>query len=338
MASNGNRKVLVTGATGMIGRQVCSALQKTSYGVVRAQVRERIEARERVGNVFDFALAEIEQFDFTLSLEHDYAALTKGCSAVIHAAGLVHCPNAPYQEYEVMNVRATRQLAEAAAANNVDTFIFLSSSAVYGQGPFNKVTESDPTPAVTPYAVSKLTSEKFLESFTGLRRTIVLRPSMVFGEGDRGNLLKMIQEIDNERYKHIGDGQTQKSVIYTKDLAQAILLCLSRVQRGYHVFNVSNPEPVTIKELAESIATGLGKEKKIASVPTGLLKFGVKAAEMFMPGKAPISSEQVEKLTTDTTCSVEKFVKTTGFRPKSTLTGAVKAEIDWAREQNLLPR
>ncbi len=321
----------------MIGRQICAALQQTNFGVVRAQVRDRINARDVAGQVFDFALAEVVQANFTMTLEHDLKRLTDGCTVLIHAAGLVHQPDAPYQEYEVINVRATQALAEAAAENGVDTFVFLSSSAVYGPGPFSNIPETAPAKAKTPYAVSKLTSEKFLESFQNrFKRVIILRPSLVFGEGDRGNLIKMIQEVKNHRYKHIGAASTPKSLIYTKDLALAILMCLRKVPQGFHVFNVANPDPVSVHDLAEAMAQVLHLDKKIPTVNENLLKFGVKAAEMFMPGKAPISREQVEKLTTETTCSVEKLMHVTGFKPKSTLQQALKAEIDWAKENKLL--
>lgn len=319
----------------MIGRQICAAVQATGHGVVRAQVRDRTEAREKVAGVFDFALAELTQSDFTMMLEQDHRELTKGCHTVIHTAGLVHNPNAPYQEYEVVNVRATQQLAEACVANQVKTLIFFSSSAVYGEGPFSNIDESAPLRAKSPYAVSKATSETFLQGLQGrIPRIIILRPSLVFGEGDRGNLLKMIREIKSQRYKHIGKGETGKSVIYVKDLARALLLCLDKVPEGYHVFNVANPTPVTVHDLAEEIAKALELDKKIQTVPAGLLKFGVKAAELF--GKSPVSSEQVEKLTTETTCSVEKLTQATGFRPRTALNRAIKSEITWAQKNELL--
>ncbi|MBZ0189522.1 MAG: NAD-dependent epimerase/dehydratase family protein [Candidatus Obscuribacterales bacterium] len=334
MASTANNRVLITGASGMIGRQLCAAVQASGQGVVRAQVRDRTEAREKVGGVFDFALSEISQSDFTMMLEQDHRELTKGCHTVIHAAGLVHNPDAQYQEYEVINVRATQQLAEACVANQVKTLVFFSSSAVYGEGPFSNIDEEAPLKAKTPYAVSKATSEAFLKTLSGIPRIIVLRPSLVFGEGDRGNLIKMIREISLQRYKHIGKGETGKSVIYVKDIARALLLCLDKVPEGFHVFNVANPDPVTIHDLAEEIAKALELPKKIPSVPVGLLKFGVKVLEMF--GKSPVSTEQVTKLTTETTCSIQKLADSTGFRPRTSLTRAIKSEIAWAKKNNLL--
>ena len=111
-----------------------------------------------------FALAETETADFTMMLEQDYMDLAKGCSTVVHSAGIAHRPNAPYQEYEVVNVRATQQVAEAARDAKVHTLVFISSSAVYGPGPFSLVPETETVNAHSPYAVSKATSEKFLST------------------------------------------------------------------------------------------------------------------------------------------------------------------------------
>lgn len=336
MASNGVKRILVTGATGMIGRQVAAGVQAQSLGVLRALVRDRVEAREKCGETFDFAMTEFHQSDFARMLDQDHRELTRGCNIVIHAAGLAHKPDAPYQEYEVANVRATQALAEACVANQVDTFVFFSSSAVYGPGPFSNVAENSPVRAKTPYAVSKAASETFLKTMQGIPRVIILRPSLVFGEGDKGNLLRMIQEIKHNRYKHIGAADTPKSIIYAKDLARAVLLCCTRLPEGHHVFNVANPQTVSVHDLAEEISKALDMDKKIPSVPAGLLKFGVKMAETFMPGKTPVSSEQLEKLTTETTCSVAKLVQATGFKPRTSLNSALKAEINWAEQNNLL--
>lgn len=318
----------------MIGRQVAAALQATSYGVVRAQVRDRMKARENCGDVFDFALAEVRPADFTLMLEQDHRELVKGCNTVIHAAGLRHVLDAPYSEYEVINVRATQALAEACAANRVHTFIFFSSAAVYGPGPFSNVPETAPLKAKTPYAVSKAASETFLKALQGVPRVIVLRPSLVFGEGD-AEMIKMIQDVKNQKYKHIGAAETAKSVIYAKDLARAVLLVLQKVPEGHHVFNVANPDPVSIHDLAEEIAKALDMEKKIPSVPAGLMKFGVKVGEMFGKGSAA-NTENVEKLTTETTCSVAKLVHATGFKPRISLSTGLKNEISWAKANQLL--
>lgn len=327
--------ILITGASGLIGRALLTDLIARNSYEIRAHIRSSTEARTRIGNTVNLTRVCMEEGDFTRAGDSVFGQLTKGCDVVVHAAGLVHRPDAAWEEYEVVNVRATQNLAEAAAANGAKTFIFISSSAVYGPGPFDRVSESGPLNAKTPYAVSKLTSERWLQNFKGISRIVILRPSLVFGEGDRGNLLSMIREIKNNRFKLIGDGSTGKSIIYSHDLAHAIALCLKSLSGGVHVLNVANPEPVSIKCLADEIVGCLGSGVKITSVPPSLARLGLKAAELLMPGKLP-TVEQLEKLTTTTTCSVTKLTESTGFQPRHSLGSALAAEIAWAQASKLI--
>jgi len=333
----GLKTILVTGGSGMIGRAIIARLVASKQCIVKSQVRDRLDARKKIGNSVDLAMVEMLQADFTRVGDQEMRALTKDCHFVIHAAGLVHSEAASYQEYEVINVRATQQLAEACLANGVHTLVFFSTSAIYGKGPFKNIGEAGPYSAKTPYAVSKLTSENYLQTLAGkIPRIIILRPSLVFGEGDRGNMLSLIRQIKEEKYIHIGGGVTPKSLIYSKDLANAVNLCLQKVPPGYHVFNVANPVPVAMKDLAENIAATLGVTKKFSSMPEGLLKMGLKAAQAFMPGKITVTAEQIEKLATETTCSVDSLIKATGFSPATDLKTSIKAEVDWAQASQLL--
>lgn len=336
MGFTGQRKtILVTGASGMIGRTVVQALSASPEWDIRAQARSPQDTRAILGEVCDVTQVLIRDADFTRTGEREMRMLTKDCHTIIHCAGLVHKPDAPYQEYEVMNVRATQSLAEAAASNGVNTLIFLSTQALYGLGPFSNIEENGPLQAKTPYAVSKVTSEKFLEIFRGIPRIVTLRPSLVYGEGDRGNILSMIKEIKAGRFVQIGGGNTEKSIIYSRDLAEAITLSMN-VPEGYHTFNVSNPKPTTVKELIDTITESLGMQKKVSSMPEPLLRFGVRAAELLMKEKAPVTSEQVNKLTTTTTCSVNKLINATGFQQRTSLREGIRAEIAWANAKNLL--
>lgn len=342
MVPNGVRKrVLVTGASGLIGRAVTERLLAENAHDIKVQVRSAMNARNDVGSIIDFTRVQLEEADFTRVGDREMRLMTKGCDIIVHAAGLVHQPDAPYQEYEVINVRATQLLAEAAAQNNVKTLIFLSSSAIYGPGPFDRIAETGPLKAVTPYAVSKMTSENWLQQFKGIPKVVILRPSLVFGEGDRGNLLSLMRNIKQNKYKHIGSADTAKSMIYSKDLARAISLCINNLPDGVHIFNVANPEPVPVKTLADTIArvmaaAGHPSVKKISSVPEGVFRIGVKAAELFMQDKSPITMDQVNKLTTTTTTSINKLVNATGFQPKTSLDDAILAEIKWADSHDLL--
>src|SRR5579883_2066225 len=111
MVANGNKEsLLITGASGLIGRALVSELLSRKSFRIRAQVRNRLQAREKIGAMVDLTQVDMEEGDFTRSGEREWNDLTRGCRTIVHAAGLVHNPDASYQEYEVINVRATQQL------------------------------------------------------------------------------------------------------------------------------------------------------------------------------------------------------------------------------------
>lgn len=337
MSAGGLKKILVTGGSGMIGSAVLAKLLARPGALIKTQVRDRLAARAKLGRHMDITLVEFEQADFTRVGMQEMQALTKDCDVVIHCAGLVHNEQAAYQEYEVVNVRATQLLAEACLATGVQTLVFLSTSAVYGKGPFKNIAEDTAPQPKTPYAVSKATSENYLQTLNGrIPKLVVLRPSLVFGEGDRGNMLSLIKQVQKEEYVHVSGGVTPKSLIYANDLADAILLAAARAPQGFNIYNIANPEPVSTKELVDTIAEVLGVTKKFPSVPEGLLKIGAGIARTFMPGKVPVTPEQIEKLATETTCSIGKFVQATGFKPSTDLKSAISKEVNWARENQLI--
>lgn len=329
-------RILITGAAGLVGRAVIEHFVGKNGYTVRAHVRNSVHARALVGQAIDLTKIELIEADFARVGDSTLLNLTKDCDVIIHAAGVAHRPEASYEEYELVNVRATQHLAEAAAINNVRAFVFLSTSAVYGPGPFDHISESGPLKANTPYAVSKLKAETWLESFQGIPKIIVLRPSLVFGEGDRGNLLNLIKQIKANRYVHIGASPARKSLIYAKDLAKAISSCMDKLPEGYEVFNVANSDPVSIRTLAEEIARCLDPNSKIASVPEPMIRVAVRVAQMLLQEKSPVTIEQIDKLTTTTTCSTAKLVSQTGFRPSSLLSESLQAEISWAQSNDLI--
>src|ERR1700733_7569253 len=187
--------ILITGSTGLIGQAVVHELLASNGNHLRLQVRNAKEARAKFNKFADLNRIEIVECDFAKCSDLDSYNLTNGCDTIIHLAGLVHKPQALYQDYELLNVRVTDQLFTAAQANSINTFIFMSSSAVYGNGPFSSVDEDTLLKGETPYAVSKINCEQILERPTNINRIVNLRPAMVFGEGDRGNLIKLIQAI-----------------------------------------------------------------------------------------------------------------------------------------------
>jgi len=318
--------IVVTGASGLIGSALAERLSDHQLCL---QVRKRTKSPGLAGK------GQIKEIDFESSSDNTINALVQGAETVIHSAGLVHQPDATFGQYELLNVRATEQIATQAAKVGVKTFVLLSTSAVYGHGPFENIEESGPIKAETPYALSKLRCEQFLQQLTGLERIIVVRPALVFGEGDRGNLISLIRQINSGKYFNIGGNKARKSLIYAKDVAEAIRLLVEKAPTGYQEYNVANPETISVTDLSNQIARCLQKGNQV-SLPEPLLRAGASIAEGLLGEKSPVTVSKIEKLTTTTTCSVQKLTETTKFSPKFSLADALANEIDWAKKTGLL--
>lgn len=327
--------ICITGANGLIGRAITRAFLEQNVPL-RLAVRQPAHIRTLFPCIDNRDNVEVIECDLSSIENRQLDALLAGCSTVIHTAGVVHRKDATAEEYERLNIKVTEQLGEAARNNGCTTFLYLSSIAVYGRGPLVNVSETETMRPTTPYALSKARAEEYLFRCCPAERTIILRPSLVFGEGDRGNMLSLIRQVLSGRYCHISDGNTYKSIIYSRDAAQAILGCLENLEAGMHVFNLSNPQPVSLHNLAGVIATAGGANFKFRSLPKTFLLLAAKTAEAVLGNRSPMTVQQIETLSLEATCSTARLVEKTRFSPYYSLLEALKSEIDWARERGHL--
>lgn len=270
-------------------------------------------------------LHERAQLDLESAAPSAYDELVRGCDSIVHCAALVHRRSAPAELYERVNVRATGMLADAARRQGVSSFVFLSTIGVYGAGPFERVREDAPLRPATLYAASKQRGEEAVRA-AGLGRTIILRPALVFGQGDRGNLLALMRLIDRGLYRHIAGNAAQKSLTSAAYLASIIRCCLEKLPAGEHVLNAALPQPVGVVELADLIASCL-----LRSPPRTAPRALVRAAAALL-GR----DEAVRTLSTTTTCAVDRLVSAAGSLPAEPLGEALAEEIRWARGAGLL--
>lgn len=327
--------ICITGANGLIGRAITREFLELNTPL-RLAVRQPAHIRTLFPCIDNRDNVEVIECDLSNADDMQLNSLLAGCSTMIHTAGVVHRKNATAEEYENLNIKVTERLGEAARRNGCSTFLYLSSIAVYGKGPLINVSETEVVKPATPYALSKVRAEEYLLRCQPTNRIIILRPSLVFGEGDRGNMLSLIRQILSGRYCHISGGNIYKSIVYARDAARAVVSCLEQLETGTHVFNLSNPQPVSLQNLAGVIATAGGANLKFRSVPKLLVILGAKAAEAMLGDRSPVTIQQIETLSQEATCSTARLVEHTKFVPIYSLSEALKSEIDWARERGHL--
>lgn len=248
---------------------------------------------------------------------------------IISLAAKHHDFGIEQDEYYDTNEDGTRVLCEAASKAGIQTILFYSSVAVYGLQSVYTTEESAPKPD-HPYGGSKLAGEKVLYAWCAEqpnRKVIIIRPTVVYGPGNKANMFSLIQQIDRGLYFHIGKADNVKSIAYVENLVQATLFLLKNVsQSGVSIFNYADEPQLTTRQISTQIAHVLNKKIRI-TLSLGVALLLGKPFDVFikLSGKnLPVSSARIKKLATATQHSAPK-IKEMGYKPSfDTLTGLEK--------------
>lgn len=200
-----------------------------------------------------------------------------GVDTILHLAALVHqMKGAPEEKYFEVNTELTRRLATNAKENGVKHFVFYSTVKVYGfDGELNNhnfiLTENSPCNPNDPYGASKYEAEKILNSLQDENfKVAMVRPPMVYGEGVKGNMLSLMKLINILPIIPFDYDNNRRSVISTENLLYMTHLIIKNEADGVYLGTEGNP--VSIKEIAESIEKGLGKKKINVKFPSFIFK------------------------------------------------------------------
>lgn len=260
--------------------------------------------------------------------------LTVNLAAVHREPG--HQPN----EYFETNLPGAENVCDWAGKQNCKSIIFTSSIAVYGASEHEsqpKIENSLPTPN-SPYGISKLVAEKIhlaWQKAQSDRKLTIVRPGVIFGAGEKGNVTRMVRAIIGRYFAFTGNKQTRKAGGYVKELCRAIVwMYQHQLQNSKDVviFNFSvNPTP-TIEQFADAIQKVYGRPRTILSMPYGLL--WIVSAIWFwffrLIGKSTgINPVRVQKLRRSNFI-LAKELESSGYQYSYTLESAM---ADWKQER-----
>lgn len=290
--------LLFTGASGFLGNEIGPLLSK-KYEL------------ETIG------LTALD--NYTVNLAKEVPVLSKRYDVILHAAGKAHVvpgTEKEKQEFYEVNLQGTRNLCKALEKVGVpNSFVFISTVAVYGREFGELINEDHPLNGDSPYADSKKQAEVYLRGWCSKHNVIltILRPSLLAGPNPPGNLRAMIEGIRTGRYLSIAGGKARKSMLMAEDIARLLFLA---VDKG-GVYNVCDDEHPGFRQLEKTISAQLGKKLPV-NIPYWLAKTLALAGDC-LGNKVPINSSKLDKITRSLTFSNAKAKRELGWEPLNVL-------------------
>lgn len=297
--------ILVTGAAGWIGRQVCSKLQTRGC---------RVAAYDLVAGEGPWAEAYVGGLDDLAQPSVELQRLLGTVATVVHCAGRAHRPVETAAEvalFERTNVVGTRDLLSACLASGVKRIVYVSTIAAYdwataaGAG----VSEDAEQKPATAYARTKLEGERLVRE-SGLDWRAV-RLATVFGAGDRANFSKLASALRCGRFVVPGQGTARKSVIPV-ELAAEVLVRLALLDEPKHrLLNVALPAAPTLREICDAFSVECGFPRA-KSATMGLLRCAGFAGDLVARVRPnfPLTTTNLRKLTTSTVVDASRLYET----------------------------
>lgn len=253
-------RVLVTGATGFIGRGLVPALNSAGYRV-RVAVRS---PTEMPGEVESAVVGDLRR---PVNLTESF----RDVDFVVHSAGLAHeAAGASEADYREMNAGVTAALAAASSKAGVRRFVLLSSvRAQSGPSAEGVLTEDAPARPTDAYGRSKLEAEQLLAE-AGVAH-VALRPVLVHGEGMRFNMAALLKLAQSGWPLPLGAFAAKRSILARAHLADAVVLALENADLESGAYLVADPEPLSVAEMIAAMRRGWNRRPGLLPMPPSLV-------------------------------------------------------------------
>jgi UDP-glucose 4-epimerase len=252
-------RVLVTGASGFVGRALTQSLSKAGFHV-RAAARERskVPAAEFV--------EAVRMPD--LSRPVDWRPLLADVDAVVHLAGIAHVSSKiPDNRYDRINRVATKELAlQSSLMPNIRRLVFVSSiRAQTGPSAEHELTEADVPHPIDAYGRSKLAAEAFVRGY-GVPFTI-LRPVVIYGKDARANVAQLVRLARWPLPLPFGAFRKKRSLLALENKLSAIQFVLERPATAGQTYIVADPLPLSLAEMITVLREARGRSPRLVSIP-----------------------------------------------------------------------
>ncbi len=256
---------------------------------------------------------------YQIDLRNNFS-LIESAKTIIHCAGKAHSvPKTEQEKQDFFDVNTVGTLNLLTALKNApslpETFIFISTIAVYGLESGIEINEKHPLLGSDPYAKSKIEAEQLITNW-GIEnnvQTVILRLPLIAGINPPGNLGNMIKALKSGRYLSVNNGKAKKSMVLADDVAK--LVSLGKLKAG--IYNLTDGKHLTFFELENLICSQL-KLKKPKNIPMYLAKLLGLAGDV-IGSKFPVNSNTINKITSTLTFSDLKAREDLNWKPLSVI-------------------
>ncbi len=312
------RTVLITGATGFIGRALCVSMRNKGWrvrGIARSDGK-----RSALPTGVEPVCVEM------IGPETDWSGNLHNLDAVVHLAASVHvldhASNDSRQDYFTVNTSGTERLAQQAAMFGVSRFIYISTVKVHGMGEMRPYTERDIPAPKDPYSVSKWEAEKALrrvEAETGLP-VVILRPPLVYGPEVRANFLRLMKWVVMGLPMPFGSIRNRRSMIYLGSLTDAIVSAIDCPASAGETFLISDGQDLSTPQLIRILAAQMGKKQFLLPCPPAFLR---------TLGRIAGKSKEIDRLTGSLFIDCSKIRRVLDWKPPFSVEEGLRETVRW---------
>jgi nucleoside-diphosphate-sugar epimerase len=264
------KRILLTGATGFIGKELANRIEKDGYFKLRVIVRR--DVRFSIGTEVYLTSSLVDNEVIPVAL--------RDVEVLIHSAARAHIMKDqafdPLAEYRKTNTEDTLKLARMAAISGVRRFIFISSIKVNGEGTAdNQRYTADDIPApVDAYGISKMEAEQGLFEIASKTKmeVVIIRPVLVYGPGVKANFHNMMRWLNKSIPLPFGAIQNKRSILALDNLVDLVIVCTSHPNAANQIFLASDGIDISTSELLREVSQLL-KKTPLIPIPTGVIIF-----------------------------------------------------------------
>jgi nucleoside-diphosphate-sugar epimerase len=311
-------RVLLIGGSGFIGSRFMPVLRGRGHEVsnldwVDSPAIDRITT---IGDVTDAAAV---------------TAASADRDVIVNLAAAHRDDVRPVSLYDRVNVDGARAVVAAAESNGIARILFTSSVAVYGLDKNDAAEDSVPEP-YNDYGRTKLEAEKVFRAWADAdpaRSLVIVRPSVVFGEGNRGNVYNLARQVASGRFLMVGDGTNRKSMTYVGNIVEYLADALNS-PAGTHTSNYADKPDLSTRELIDVLRTTMELRGNRARLPLPVGMAAGHALDLvarFTRRTFPISAIRIHKFVSDTTVNTDRLTAT-GYTPRYSLSEGIRRTVE----------